>query len=120
MVKVIALLKKREGMSVGDFIAYYENFHYPLGMRLFPEMKRHIRNYCTGEAGRATGALGAVDCITEVYFDTVEDRDTMFRRMAEDPELERELSADEERLFDRSAIRVLFVEESEVELPTIK
>jgi hypothetical protein len=43
--KVIALLKKRDGLSRADFIAYYEAHHAPLILSLFPQITGYRRNF---------------------------------------------------------------------------
>ena len=36
MVKMILLIKRRDGMSFEDFVAYYENYHSVLGKKYCP------------------------------------------------------------------------------------
>jgi EthD domain len=111
MIKLIALLTKKPGMSMEDFIEYYERRHVVLGFEMFPEIKKHRRNYRISDPGRSAGSGADYDCVTEVYFGSAADRDAMFRRLAENPDIERRLAADEENLFDRGKMKIFFVEE---------
>jgi hypothetical protein len=68
LLKVIALLTRKPGMSRNAFIVYCESVHVPLVSRLFPQILDHRRNYV--ELSGAMIAPGALppdfDSITEI------------------------------------------------------
>ena len=47
MVKAIALLRRNPGLSPEQFRKRYEEVHAPLAKRLFPFMRKYVRNYAT-------------------------------------------------------------------------
>ena len=113
MFKMITLLKRRADMSVEDFIAYYEGAHARLGARLMsPYAVRYRRNYLAAMTNPLTGEAIApeYDAVTEVWFP---DRATWETAMAvfSQPGPSAEMSADEERLFDRSRSRLMIVDQ---------
>src|ERR1700761_1799610 len=99
MLKMIALLKKRPGMSRADFCAYYEGHHAPLILRQQgPNMLEYRRNYLTGEMINGTEDM-PFDVITEFLYPDRAAFDRAFDRMLA-PEATREREEDEEKLFD--------------------
>lgn len=112
MLKMIALLKKRPGMSRAEFRDYYEGHHVPLILaQQGPNMLEYRRNYLTGEMINGAEDM-PFDVISEfVYADRVA-FDRAFARMLA-PDATRLRTEDEEKLFDMAAIRVFMVETSE-------
>ncbi|WP_328842743.1 EthD domain-containing protein [Streptomyces sp. NBC_00258] len=49
MYKVIAFLKKRDGLTRGEFIEQYEQHHVPLMLSLAPSPPVYRRNYLVPE-----------------------------------------------------------------------
>src|SRR3546814_20599196 len=45
MVKLVALLKAKEGLSQEDFENYYENYHVPLVLKHLQQIAHYRRNY---------------------------------------------------------------------------
>lgn len=118
MVKLIVMLKKKQGMSDADFRDYYETTHSQL-VRFMPEAKRYMRRYLvplhnpvpTPEAPPAD-----IDVITEVWFDDRASLDAAMARVSQ-PEISAIFAEDEVNLFDRSMIRNFLIEEFETQLP---
>lgn len=111
--KAVFLLKRRPGMSFDDFVAYYESTHARLGERVLPTAQRYVRRYLTPfPPSSGEPAEQEFDVITEIWF---EDRAAFEAAVArlQDPATAAEIAADEERLFDRSSIRLFTVEERE-------
>jgi hypothetical protein len=106
---LITLLKRREGMSKADFIAYYESHHRLIGEKV-------LRGYATRYVRRflhpADGADQEhdADVVMEIDFPNEATRDACFAAMADETVMA-EIVADEEKLFDRSRIRTFTVEE---------
>src|SRR3546814_8457508 len=45
MVKLVALLKAKEGLSQEEFENYYEQYHVPLVLKHLPQIAHYRRNY---------------------------------------------------------------------------
>jgi len=66
MLKVMAFLVKRQGISNEELIDYYENRHVPMILSLAPPPARYTRNYLQTDAN--TEPRDDVDIITELEF----------------------------------------------------
>ena len=118
MLKMIALLKKRAGMSRAEFRAYYEGNHVPLILaQQGPNMLEYRRNYLTGEMINGAEDM-PFDVITEFVYADRAAFDRAFARMMA-PEATREREEDEAKLFDIPAIRVFMVETSESDCTSV-
>jgi uncharacterized protein (TIGR02118 family) len=112
MVKLIGLLKKKAGLTRQEFIDYYENTHAPLARRTLPMGEDYRRSYpqTVRVEGREVEGEPEFDVIAEVWF-----RDQTayeaFSRAILDPQKRAVIVADEERFLDRSASRIMIVEE---------
>jgi uncharacterized protein (TIGR02118 family) len=108
MLKVILLLRRREGMSVEDFRRHWREVHAPLLLQL-PGLRRLVFNYGrSDEAGRPP----AYDGISEDWFASAEAMELAFAS----PQGEA-VAADAPNFVDVSRIQTLVVEEDEVEVP---
>ena len=114
MYKVMILIKRRPGMSMDEFIDYYEDHHAPLGLRAIPTMKGYTRRYLTPLGDDAPEL--PYDVATEIVFDDEADLERAMAYLNE-PATRAEVDADEERLFDRSTITFMRVEERSSEIP---
>jgi len=112
MIKVLAFLKSRPGMSRDDFIRYYETRHAPLILSIAPQVRDYRRNFLLTEGAiLAPGAAAPdFDVVTELWF---ADRAAFAAAMSAftDPVNAQRIAADEENLFDRSRTRFFVVEE---------
>lgn len=104
MIKAMSFLKRKENISHEEFSRHYEEVHAPLAMRYFP-FKRYIRNY----VDPATADELGFDCITEVWFETMEDCEAAAAFTAS--ENYKVISDDEEKFMDRDRIIAFLVEE---------
>ena len=69
MIKTIALIKRKEGITREEFVKHYKEVHAPLALEYLPQIKRYIRNHIID-----TGIEGPnFDCISEFWFDSIED-----------------------------------------------
>jgi hypothetical protein len=108
-VTVITLLKRRDGMSKVDFIAYYEAHHRLIGEQVLGRYaSRYVRRFLHPLDGE--DQPGDADVVMEIDFPDAATRDACFAVMA-DPATQAMIAADEARLFDRSRIRSFSVEE---------
>ncbi|BAH47155.1 EthD domain-containing protein [Rhodococcus sp. NPDC019627] len=62
--KIVAFLAKREGLSMEDFVDYYENRHVPLVLGLPETPNSYVRNYI-----EPSGDDIEFDVISELRFD---------------------------------------------------
>ena len=117
MFKVMVMIKRRRGMSMDEFIHYYENNHAPLGASKVPNLKRYVRHFIRpyGNEIYSKDAESPYDVLTEIWFDDEAD----FKRGMDylsDPETAAIIGADEEKLFERSSIRFMIMEDHETKL----
>lgn len=112
MIKAIALLRRKPGLSREDFIAYYETHHAPLIRSLLPQITEYRRNY-VDRTGAFESPVAAIDfdSVTEMRFASRADYDAFLVRAA-DPEVARRIAEDEENVFDRAATRMFVVDET--------
>src|SRR5579884_3676691 len=106
MIKMIALLKRRPGMSRQEFRDYYERRHAPLILeQQGPNMLEYRRNYLT-DKDMVVGVddLG-FDVISEFLYPDQAAFDRAFARLLA-PECTKVREEDEAKLFDIKAIRV--------------
>jgi uncharacterized protein (TIGR02118 family) len=112
MIKLVAALRKKDGMSFEEFQQYYETHHSKLISNI-PTATRYIRRYvrdCKDETGRSVDPDFHV--LTEVWFETQSDFDAALARLG-DPELAQVYRSDERNLFDMTRLRTFVVEEHE-------
>lgn len=112
MFKVMILIKRRPGMSMEEFIDYYETRHAVLGASTLPMMTGYVRHYLRplgSHVGDGAAEL-PYDVLTEITF---KDEGGFHEAMAvlAVPETAAEITADEAKLFDRSTITFMHVED---------
>ena len=112
MFKILALLKRRPGMSMEEFKAYYENIHLPIGTKtLKGNAISHHRRYLTPIPG-PNGQVpeGEYDVILEVWY---EDRAQVEASMQAwmDPEMQKQEAESQVKFLDRLDNHMFFVEE---------
>lgn len=116
-VTVLTLLKRREGMSKADFVAYYESNHRVIGEKVLSGWaSRYERLHLHPLDGQTLDH--DFDVVLEIDFPDQATCDACFAAMA-DPAIMDEIVADEERLFDRSRMRTYAVERRRSELPAV-
>lgn len=120
MVKIVALLKRKQGMSKEEFRKYYEEKH----IKLCHENSRgyaldYRRNYIQDQFGAGTGgsefssdaaAEADYDVVTEVWFRSREEIEQMLKAV-QVSSIGEAMIKDEENLFDRSAHRFMICDE---------
>ena len=108
MVKVIAMLKRKDGLTLEEFLRYWKGKHGPLILKLFPELKRYVQNT---PVRLPRGGELQFDGIAELWFDDLES----WRRAADFylGDEGKPIRDDEERFLDRSKL-VFFVAEEKL------
>lgn len=109
MLKIMLLLRRREGMSVEDFRDHWRHVHAPLLLQL-PGLRRLVFNYGQSDA---TGAAPAYDGISEDWFESAEAMQLAFASPAGEA-----VADDAPNFVDVSGIQVVVVSEEELDLPT--
>lgn len=114
-VTIITLLKRREGMSVAEFRAWYEDRHRLIGEAVLGGYaSRYVRRYLSPMHG-AEQPLD-YDVVMEIDFPDATTRDACFAAM-QARDVMTMIVADEENLFDRSRIRSFCVTEAASKMP---
>ena len=120
MVKLVFCVRRKQGMTPEAFKDYYETTHARIGERVLPTAERYFRRFLTPLGPPALGPVlePVADVITEIWF---RDRATCEATMAKlgDPATLAEIVADEEKLFDRTSIRMYAVDERESDLKPV-
>jgi uncharacterized protein (TIGR02118 family) len=119
MIKVVALFKRRAGMSSEEFREYYENHHVAIfgDIMATPGIERYVRRYLTPIADPTTGIVNdsGFDVIMELWFSDSKLFESQFQNAADSP-FRVLVAEDEARLFDRSQMFTHIVDEVESEL----
>ncbi|HTV94986.1 MAG TPA: EthD domain-containing protein [Steroidobacteraceae bacterium] len=112
MIKNIAFLKCKAGLSREAFIEYYETKHAPLILAIAPQISQYRRSYIipSGAIVMPGAAPLDFDVVTELWYP---DRQAHRAAMAAFtlPANAERIARDEENLFDRSRTRFFEVEE---------
>lgn len=106
MVKVITFLKRKAGMPVDDFQAYWRERHPAVVTRL-PGVRRYVQSHCLPSL-YARGEP-AYDGIAEVWADDT----AALRAMTRSP-ANADVQADEARFIDRASMGVIITEDHAV------
>ena len=69
MIKAIALIRKKPGLSQDEFQKHYEEVHVPMALKYLPSFKRYVRNYVVAPPG---GEAPEFDCITEIWYEDMQ------------------------------------------------
>jgi hypothetical protein len=118
MFKSVVLLKRKPGMSIKDFVTYYETYHRKLGEKFVPNAKKYVRRYLHAIGNPVTGEVPELpyDVLTELWFENKAEFDKAMVLLSK-PEVAAEIAADEDKLFDRSKNCFCTIEERESVLP---
>lgn len=118
MIKLVALLKKRDDITREQFIAHYENSHVPLIMGFFaPYVVEYTRTYLDhghplsfcGLYGSAEPFPGTTyDVVTTQMFRSQADLDAFYTAAAQ-PGVGEAIAADEAKFLDSRYNQVLIM-----------
>lgn len=116
MIRLIALLRAKKGMSAAAFREYYETRHVPLIEGINPYISGYTRDYITpGTAVKGNLADGPggwapdYDVITMVTFANEDDLAKAREAFAK-PENQAAIAKDEENFLDREAKIIFFAD----------
>lgn len=106
MVKLIAILKRKPGMSFEDFKKHYETSHVPLVSGMQGDLlKAYVRNYSDGENPYPVGKPNSFDCVTEFHYDSIEDMIAAAAAI-QDPKNEQAVRDDERKFLDIDNVEI--------------
>jgi len=117
MIKIIAMLKRKSGLTIEEFSRYWREEHAPLANKMLPEavaseQKRYVQNYAVKLPG---GGEPSFDGVAEICFDGLESlqkwNDWYFSDDA------KPLRDDEDNFMDKSK-RVIVIAEERVITPS--
>jgi uncharacterized protein (TIGR02118 family) len=112
MIKMMVLIKAKEGLTSEEFRQHYETVHVPLIRRLHPTLKAYRRNYIDSEKTHLPPEKQVdFDVITEAFFDNWADFES-FKATSARPEIRSQVLADEAHFVETSRTRRLVVEET--------
>ncbi len=115
MFKTITLLKRKPGLSMAEFIDYYERVHAQIGRKYLAGRAIHYSRRFLHEIGDIYSNDKPYDVVMEIWFKDRASFETTFAAL-QLPEIAAEIAADEENLFDRAYHRIFVVEEHETDL----
>jgi len=110
MVKVYALIPRRNDVTIEKFHAHWRNVHAPLGKRI-TTIRRYVQSHVLRPA--VSGLPTSIyEGVAEVWFDDLETATSM----GDDPDYSQYAGADEPNFIDQSKLMFLFCNET-VTLP---
>ena len=120
MIKIIFLLKRKQGLTLAEFRNYYEENHVKLAYKLHSDLivdyrrnyvKSAIHDPSSTPPGQTPPAYDiGYDCITEMWVKDEAALEEMARRM-NDPKINPVIVQDESNFMERPAIVQVFVDE---------
>lgn len=119
MIKMIALIRRKDGTTHEEFKKYYEENHAPLALSLFPQFKKYRRNFTVGDRIRSPQSVGSgvpYDVVTEISFADRASFDAMMTLVA-NPAIGKKIAEDEAKFMDISSIQIFLAEERESNIP---
>jgi len=106
MIKTLALMRRKDGISHEEFVQHYEEVHAPLSIRVLPWLKHYVRNHITQVF---TGQDFGFDCISQFWFDSLEDSVKLMEFVQSDEGVV--IREDEHKFLDSNATTPFLVEE---------
>ncbi|NQT71212.1 MAG: EthD domain-containing protein [Chloroflexi bacterium] len=106
MIKTIALLKRKPGLSREEFVEHYEDVHVPLIMKHSTGLNKYVRNHILA---LAESEEAEYDCITELWYEDMEAFKSSVNVWG--TEAGKVIINDENRFIDRSKIVFFMVDE---------
>ena len=110
MFKLFGFLTKKDGLSMPEFIDYYESRHVPLICSPAPLPTVHKRRYLVGEKLTAEGGEVDFDAMTELVFVDRQAFDAWTAELAK-PGVGARIVEDEEKFLHRTRTRASVIEE---------
>jgi hypothetical protein len=116
VIKLVAFLRRKPGLSDEEFMRLYETRHAPLAAAHMKGAVRYCRRYVRPMDNHAGGQM-PFDVVTEMWVPDQESLDAILTKLS-DPRVADAIQADEEELFDRDSIQTFWLEERD-SLPSL-
>jgi uncharacterized protein (TIGR02118 family) len=116
MYKAYAMIKRKPGTTLEEMIEYYEANHVPLAIKSVPGLRKYVRHYLRtwGNDTYRSDKEPPFDVATEIWFDDREAFDVGMAHLLA-PETAAVIAEDEEKVFDRSSILFVTIEDRETD-----
>jgi len=114
MIKTIAFMHRKAGITREEFAKHYEETHAPLALTLLPMFRKYARNHVTLSPGAPDPGF---DCVSEFWFERIED--AMGVMEVVQSEAGRPLMEDEHSFIDSGRTVSFLVDEKISALPVI-
>lgn len=108
MLKLLAFIRAKQGLSREAFIEHYENHHVPLVRRLLPMVGEYRRNYVDPDAAAGGGWNFDYDVVTELLFDDRAALDAFWKTIRR-PEVIAAIREDEAKFLQSDKTRMIGV-----------
>ncbi|MFC1822288.1 EthD domain-containing protein [Thermodesulfobacteriota bacterium] len=108
MVKLLAFLYRKEGITFEEFSRYWNENHGPLVKRLLPGVRRYVQNHAYQGAGKAEPPF---DGVAELWFDDFQNWEKAAAALA--GEEGKQIQKDELNFLDQSK-SMFFISEEKV------
>ena len=108
MAKIIAILKRKDGLTHEDFSRYWYEKHGPLAAKVIPGIKKYVQNHAVKLPG---GGEPRIDGVAEIWFDDLESFQAMSRWYMSD---EGKILRDDEKSFLNMSKVIGFVAEERI------
>ena len=111
MVKLFALLRRREGMTHEEFVAHWRDVHGPL-IASEPTLARHVHRYEQHVRHRPDALCGSEDCdgVAVQWFESLDD----FVAFISEPAYAAKVAPDERRFLDMERVEFIITDEATV------
>jgi hypothetical protein len=112
MLKVIALITRKPGLSRTDFINHYETGHAPLARKCFPQIVQYRRNFVDMQGAIMAPGIPDpdFDSVTEIWYRDRAAYDEMLSTHFS-TDIQRTIEEDEKKFLDQSMTRFFVVDE---------
>jgi uncharacterized protein (TIGR02118 family) len=108
MIKVMALIKRKPGISHEEFVQHYEEVHAPLAVKHLTTISRYVRNHIVTMPG--TPEID-YDCITEFWYEDMEAAQASYEFL--NSAAGKVIHDDEDTFMDTAKVVALLVDERE-------
>jgi len=118
MIKLVTLIRRRQDLSMQEFIRRYETGHRRIGEKyLKGYASRYFRRFLLEREDDVGVKPRQYDVLTEIWFPDQEAVNNAFRDLGT-PDALAEIAEDEATLFERDSITTYLVEEYESDMET--
>ncbi len=111
MVKLFALLRRRDGMTHDEFVTHWRDRHGPL-IASDPDLARHLRRYEQHVRHRPDALSGTQGCdgVAVQWFDSIDD----FVAFVSEPVYAEKIAPDERAFLDMDNVEFIITDEPHV------